>query len=209
MLTFDLPVLQVLLLAIFFLAFFIEIKSGGIGVGILLGLTAAGVFFGSRYMEGMVELYQIGIFLVGIIFVAIEMLAPTVGLLAVLGVCAMMYSVVLALGGDINAVYAMLISLLLAVVIFALIVKRLPSSRLWNKFVLADKSSRERGYVSSSERNELVGRQGTVLTELRPAGSALIDDAPVDVVSEGAYIEKGERVKVIAVNGSRVVVRKI
>ena len=95
------------------------------------------------------------------------------------------------------------------IVIFAAIVKRLPSSRLWQKFVLTDKSSRERGFVSGDERKDLIGREGTVLTELRPAGSALIDDAPVDVVSEGAYLEKGTAVKVIAVNGNRVVVRKI
>ena len=63
--------------------------------------------------------------------------------------------------------------------------------------------------MSGDERKDLIGREGTVLTELRPAGSALIDDAPVDVVSEGAYLEKGTAVKVIAVNGNRVVVRKI
>ena len=169
-----------MLLAIFFLAFFVEIKTGGVGVGIILGLTAAGVFFGSQYFEGLVELYQIGIFLVGVIFVAIELIMPTVGLLGLVGVAAMLYSVVLALGGDINALYSLLISLVAAVVIFAAIVKRLPSSRLWQKFVLTDKSSRERGFVSGDERKDLIGREGTVLTELRPAGSALIDDAPVD-----------------------------
>ena len=53
-----------------------------------------------------------------------------------------------------------------------------------------------------------MGRHGTVLTELRPAGSALIDGRPVDVISEGAFLPKGEEVIVVAVNGSRVVVRK-
>ena len=207
--TFDLPVLQIMLLAIFFLAFFVEVKTGGVGVGVVLGLTAAGVFFGSQYMEGLVELYQIGIFLLGVILVAAEFLLPTVGLLAILGVAAMMYSVVLALGGDVNALYALLVSLVLAIIIFVAIVKKLPSNPLWKKFVLADKSSRERGYVSSTEQTELIGCEGTVLTELRPAGSAMIGGAPVDVVSEGAYIDKGDTVRVIAVNGNRVVVRKI
>ena len=206
---FELPVLQILLLTIFFLAFFIEIKTGGFGVGVLLGLTAAGVLFGSRYMEGLVELYHIGIFLVGVILVAVEMLLPTIGLMAALGVAVMLYSVVLALGGDINALYALFIALVAAALIFAAIVKHLPSSRLWNKFVLTDRSSRERGFVSSDEKSDLVGKTGQVLTELRPSGSALIDNTPVDVVSEGAYIEKGETVSVISVNGSRVLVRKL
>ena len=205
---FEYPILQILLLSIFFLAFFIEIKTGGIGAGVVLGLTAAGIFFAAQYREGLVNLYQIGIFFAGIVFVALEMLFPTVGLLAVLGVAAMLYSVVLALGGDINAIYALLAAMAASAIIFALIVNRLPSSRLWKKFVLADKSSRERGYVSSETKNYLLGKEGIVLTELRPAGSAIFDDAPIDVVSEGAYIEKGETVKVVAVNGNRVVVRK-
>ena len=49
---------------------------------------------------------------------------------------------------------------------------------------------------------------GKVLTELRPAGTVQIDGRPVDVVSEGAFIEKGTRVVVLSVSGSRVVVRE-
>ncbi len=87
-------------------------------------------------------------------------LLPTVGLLAGLGVAAMLYSVVLALGGDIHALYAMLISFVAAIVIFALIVKRLPSSKLWNKVVLKDESRSERGFVSAAPRESLAGSCG-------------------------------------------------
>ncbi|MBQ1336430.1 MAG: serine protease, partial [Selenomonadaceae bacterium] len=115
----SMPAVQVLLLAIVFLAIFVEIKTGGLGVGVLLGLVAAGVFFGSQYMKGLVSIYQIGIFLAGILFIIVEILMPTVGLLAGVGVAAMLYSVVLALGGDVNAVYAMLAAFVLAIVMFA------------------------------------------------------------------------------------------
>ena len=202
------PVLQMLLLAIMFLAIFVEIKTGGMGGGVLLGLVAAGVFWGSQYVKGLVDLYQIAIFLVGILCIIVELLMPTIGLLAGVGVAAMLYSVVLALGGDINALYAMLISFVVAIAIFAVIVRKLPSSRLWNKVVLKDQSSSSRGFVSAEPRTELMGRSCTVLTELRPAGSVLIDGRPIDVVSEGAFVPKGEEVIVVAVNGSRVVVRK-
>ena len=203
------PAVQVLLLTIFFLALFVEIKTGGLGIGVLLGLVAAGVFFGSQYIKGLVSLYQIGIFLGGILFIIVEILMPTVGLLAGIGIAAMLYSVVLAMGGDINAVYAMLIALALAVLLFALLVKRLPSSRLWMKFVLKDQSTSQRGYVSAESRSDLLGKQGKVLTELRPAGTILVNGGPVDVVSEGAFIGKEEIVEVVAVHGNRVVVRKV
>lgn len=203
-----LPVLQVLLVAVIFLALLMEIKTGGMGLGVLLGLAAAGVFFGSQYVKGLVSLYHVAIFLVGILCIAAEALLPTMGLLGGLGVAALLYSVILALGGDFNAVYALLAAAVLALAVFALIVKRLPSSRLWKKVVLQDESTSARGYVSAEEKLGLLGREARVLTDVRPAGSILVDGVPVDVVSEGAYIEKGERVRVVAVHGSRVVVRK-
>jgi membrane-bound serine protease (ClpP class) len=57
------------------------------------------------------------------------------------------------------------------------------------------------------EKPELVGKAGVALTALRPAGTAVFDGKRVDVVSEGTFVPKGEMVKVIAVEGLRVVVR--
>jgi membrane-bound serine protease (ClpP class) len=44
---------------------------------------------------------------------------------------------------------------------------------------------------------------------LRPAGIAVIEDKRVDVVSEGGYIEKGTWVKVLAIDGPRIMVARI
>ena len=68
----DIPILQMMLLTIVFLSLFVEIKMGGMGAGVFLGLVAAGVFFGSQYVKGLVELYQIGIFLLGIVCILIS-----------------------------------------------------------------------------------------------------------------------------------------
>ena len=201
-------ILQVLLLAILFLGLLVEFKTGGLGVGAMLGITAAGVFFGSRYVQGLVSMVQIGIFLAGVLCIVIEMLAPTVGLLAGLGVAAMLYSVVLALGGTMNAIGALVAAMAIAVLVFILIVKRLPSSKLWRRLVLHDSTTTENGYVSAETRVELVGCTGYTETELRPSGRALVAGQPVDVVSEGAFIGKGAAIVVVSVNGSRVVVRE-
>jgi membrane-bound serine protease (ClpP class) len=53
-----------------------------------------------------------------------------------------------------------------------------------------------------------LGREGRADSPLRPAGIAAIDGQRVDVVSEGEYIEAGERVRVTRVDGNRIVVRK-
>jgi len=58
-----------------------------------------------------------------------------------------------------------------------------------------------------TEKPELVGLTGTAFTQLRPSGTALIGGRRVDVVTEGALIEKGTPVRVVGVEGMRVVVR--
>lgn len=59
------------------------------------------------------------------------------------------------------------------------------------------------------ERRDLVNKTGTAHTALRPSGLALIEGERVDVVTEGAMIDKGKPLKVVAVEGMRVVVREV
>jgi membrane-bound serine protease (ClpP class) len=55
---------------------------------------------------------------------------------------------------------------------------------------------------------DLINQTGTAYTDLRPSGKATISDQRLNVVTEGSFIEKDNSVKVIAVEGNRVVVRK-
>lgn len=55
---------------------------------------------------------------------------------------------------------------------------------------------------------DLINLTGTAYTDLRPSGKATIGDQRLNVVTEGSFIEKDNSVKVIAVEGNRVVVRK-
>jgi membrane-bound serine protease (ClpP class) len=60
-----------------------------------------------------------------------------------------------------------------------------------------------------TDRPELVGQRGIAYTQLRPSGTALINGQRVDVVTEGALIPKGTPVRVVTVEGMRVVVRAL
>ena len=63
----------------------------------------------------------------------------------------------------------------------------------------------------SSQPAELqlyVGKEGTTVTALHPAGIALIENKRLDVVSSGEYIGKLTPVIVTAVTGNQIVVRK-
>ena len=83
-------------------------------------------------------------------------------------------------------------------------VKMFPTSRIARRFV----SQRSIGEVGA-ERPELLHRTGVAHSQLRPSGTALINGQRVDVVTEGALIERGTPIKVVATEGLRVVVRPI
>jgi len=82
--------------------------------------------------------------------------------------------------------------------------KFFPESRLARLFI----SQRTVGDIGT-EKPELLNQTGTALTTLRPAGTAVINAKRVDVVTEGPFIERGSAVKVVAVEGARVVVRAL
>jgi membrane-bound serine protease (ClpP class) len=79
-----------------------------------------------------------------------------------------------------------------------------PDSRMARKFV-------SHGSVGDLgvDRPELLNGTGTAVTQLRPSGTANINGQRVDVVTEGGLIERGTAVKVVAVEGSRIVVRAV
>jgi len=56
---------------------------------------------------------------------------------------------------------------------------------------------------------DLKGAEGVAYTSLRPTGTALIQDKRYDVVTEGSWIEAGQKLKVVEIEGSRIVVRTL
>jgi membrane-bound serine protease (ClpP class) len=87
---------------------------------------------------------------------------------------------------------------------FAAWVKFFPDSRYARLFV----SHRVVGNIDA-EKPQLLQQTGTAFTNLRPSGTALINGQRVDVVTEGGMITRGTPVRVVAIEGMRVVVRTV
>ena len=101
-------------------------------------------------------------------------------------------------------------SLILAGVLVGLVIgtwcwlKFFPESGLGKRFI-SQSSSGELGV----EKPELLNGTGVALTQLRPSGTASINGQRVDVVTEGGLIERGTAIKVVTVEGARIVVREV
>ena len=57
--------------------------------------------------------------------------------------------------------------------------------------------------------SDLVGKTGVTLSVLRPAGIVKIGDQRYDVVSDGDFIANNTMVKVVHVEGNRIVVTEV
>lgn len=201
------PYVKSALLTLIFLAIMTEIKTAGLGVAALVGLGAVLLFFASQWLTGLAGWMEIALFVAGAVLIVMEIHTPGMGFFGLGGILCILASFFLSLGGDLAAMNMMAVSLVIAVAIFLLILKKLPSSRLWARLVLHDSETTNAGFVSSDDYQRYLGRTGVVLKILRPAGVIEIDGDHLDVVSEGQYIVAGSKVKVVSVSGNRIVVR--
>ena len=145
----------------------------------------------------------------GAVFVGIELITPTVGIFGFLGTVMIFASLFFILGSDMTALFELAGAVVCTVVFLAFAGSRLPQSRLLAKVTLKNRSTRESGYESQTDKSDYIGKTGTTLTPLRPAGTVRIDKKRVDAVSRGDYIDKDVPVRVIEAEGMRVVVESI
>lgn len=140
------------------------------------------------------------IYITGLVLLFLELFAPGV-MMAFLGVSLVIIGVVLAFWHHPPIYGTSLLGIAIVLV---------PSVLLWvlKKITLSTSQNLEDGYTSTEDKfDTLAGQDGVTLTPLRPSGMAVIAGRRVDVTSETAMIEKDTPVKVVKVEGSRIVVR--
>jgi len=165
--------------------------------------------------KGVNELMSFGlgtilaVFLIGIIMLLIEIFVTGFGLFGVIGIGAVIASLVMAGAtvGQLGLAIGLAVFLTLAMGYWAY--RRLQSNQslLWKGLILTDSTSREKGYSSHQPRELLTNQTGMTLTPLRPAGIIEINGERIDAVTEGSFIGSGEEVVVKEVTHGRVIVR--
>lgn len=213
------PIISSILIMIGFFGLLAEIKSPGWGVPGTAGLIALTLFFGSSYILELASIIEILMFMLGVGLILLEIFViPGFGLAGISGIILVFVSLFLSLIGsdpfiDFDMISTAIIQLsasLVAALVFIFILARyLPKTTVFRKFVLSDAEKSDEGFSSHSITQDLVGQEGVALTTLRPSGTAEFNGKRVDVVTESEYVEKGKKIKVIAVEGIRVVVREI
>jgi membrane-bound serine protease (ClpP class) len=130
------------------------------------------------------------------------------GIVGMIGAIALMAAVIVgfsAFGAQGGLISAALIALVagLCVIIW---MRFFPHTRLGRRLTL---SKDARLFKSAREPEELVGKTGSTLTALRPSGIARIEGRRTDVVAEGSWIDPDKPIRVIQVEGFKVLVREL
>jgi membrane-bound serine protease (ClpP class) len=211
------PIMGSLLMTIGMLGIIIEIRTPGFGLPGALGITSLALFFWGHWLvqlAGWEELLLMGS---GLVLLALEIFViPGFGVAGAMGIAALLGGLSLSLIGAgatwefiLRAVGRVVFSLLIALIASLAMLRFLPRLPLGRRLILETGLPAGEGYASAPESDRSwLGKSGTALSPLRPAGIAEIEGERVDVVSDGELIESGAPIVVTRVDGNRIVVRR-
>lgn len=215
------PVVQSILMLMMLGGLYFELQTPGVGFPGLMAAIGATMFFGPLYLLGLVENWEIALFVVGVGLLLAEIFViPGFGIAGVAGLIAVVFSLGVSLIGNIgfdfpsgaavsSAVMTLAVTFVLFIILLFSLGRYLPRSERFNQLVLQPALSSDMGYTSADSHFEFLGKNGLSTTPLRPSGSAEISGKRVDVVTDGEFIESGTPVEVVDVQGARVQVRAV
>ncbi len=208
---------------------YIEFLSPGIGIGGLVATLCFGVFCWSRFLGGTAEWLEVILCLSGIALIVVELfIIPGFGIWGITGIGLFTLGLVLAsepflipeTGSDLNSLGQTLLIVLGAGLIFIIaaigITSRLGTIPVLNRFTLTPPTVANSGSLKDQQAiTEItativeVGQIGITESPLRPAGKVAFGEDYLDVTSDGTFVDAGEQVRVLKVQGNRVVVRRV
>jgi len=217
------PIVSGLLLTFGFLGILYELKIPGWGVSGSVGLICLALFFGAHYLAGLANWFEMILFVVGVGLLAAEIFViPGFGIAGISGILCIIASLYLALvkqpvpqyswdmAYTTRALWTLIawaISFTVALVVSWKLFARTP---LYPAIVQVYEERADRGFtMPSAYQQDLIGQESVALSMLRPSGCARFAGKTHTVITEGEFIPKGTRVRVVEVKGNRIVVVRV
>ena len=201
---------RMIFIACILAAVFLESKTAGMGIGLVTALILGGILLVSGDESLAADIKVLVAFIGSFLCIALELMAPGVGIFGVIGVMLLFGSLFFMLGATIDAVYILAGGTVLAVILFYGMGKRLPKSRLLSKVTLRTRSTQEKGYTSHEDKSQYLYKRGRTITDLKPSGFVRIDGKRVEAKAAGSeYINRDTDIRVINVTGYCITVEPV
>ena len=201
---------------------YFELQTPGIGFALGVAIVCALLYFAPLYVQGLAENWEIALFIIGVVLLALEIFViPGFGVAGILGIicvlCGLAFSM---LANDyldfkiskpgllMNSFLIVLGSMVLSVVLMVVFGKNIMRSSAFKKLVLEDEQTAETGYTSSVPKLDLLNKIGVARTVLRPSGKIEIEGVWYDAVALDGFIDLGEEIYVEKHENYNLFVRK-
>ena len=218
------PAISGVLILVIIGGIYFELQSPGIGFPIAASAIAAVLFFAPYFLEGLAEQWELLIFFVGLILVAVEIFViPGFGVAGVSGIILIIAGLTLSMIGNVGfdfefvnaekAMEALLVVLVSTIVGLGgsiIVAVQLLKSNLFTRIALNAVQSKEEGYVGTDPtEHSLVGKRGKTVTVLRPGGTVEIEGEYYDATAIDGYLEANTPIEVIKYQTAQITVRKV
>jgi membrane-bound serine protease (ClpP class) len=203
---------------------YIEIKTPGTILPGVISVVCFVIFFAGHYIAGLAGREVFVMFFIGVLLILSEVLLhPGTIVPGLLGAALVAASLLLAMvdrypgeswlptASELTwPVVKLSATAVLASLVAALLARFLPRTTLYRHVVLETANPVGPSLAPSSATQLLkVGDTGKAVTLLRPSGRAVFGELHVDVITEGDFIAPGTPLRVIAVEGARIVVESL
>jgi len=201
---------------------YFELQTPGVGFPICASIVAAILYFAPLYIDGLAANWEICMFIIGVGLLAVEIFViPGFGITGILGLICIVLGLSFSLlsndGLDFSNVDSSDITIAICVVTLALVGALVGCIAAGHWLLKGERgkksalvlSTDQDGYIGTdTTANELIGQEGTALTDLRPSGKISIDGKTLDAMSDGMFIAKGSRIKILSATEGQAVVRE-
>lgn len=202
---------------------YFELQTPGIGFALVVALLCGALFFAPLYIQGLAENWEIAVFVLGVVLLALEVFViPGFGVAGITGIifvlCGLAFSMVdndfldfklTQPGLLVNSFLIVAGAMVLTVVLMVIFGRNILRSSAFRVLVLEDEQKSEIGYTSSQKKANLINQNGISRTVLRPAGKIEIAGVWYDAVALDGFIEAGEAVYVEKHENYNLFVRKL
>jgi membrane-bound serine protease (ClpP class) len=202
---------------------YFEMQTPGIGFPLGVAILAAVLYFAPLYLEGLAENWEIIIFIIGLILIAVELFVlPGFGIAGITGILFVFGSLILSLINNVRFDFEHVEMENVGVALMTVVIgvfggflgslylsKRIFSAHtgVFKDFALNTVQNISEGYLNVDPSFlALKGRSGTAQTVLRPGGKVLIEGEVYDAVASSGFIDRGEQIVVSKVGTAQLYV---
>ena len=227
------PAIMSVLIMVALLGVYIELNTPGVGLPGLVAVICFAIIIGSKYLVGLANWVEVALFIIGLLLLMVEIFVlPGFGIAGILGIICILaglFGMLVKNPPDelpwpqtsfdwqlfTDGMLALSLGFAGFVFLAWLLGKYLPRLQFLSGLMLAPAVAKHGGEVEismtappeSKTAGLNIGDVGEVISTLRPTGKAGFGDRIVDVVAEGAFLEKGTKVQIIEIHGNKVVVK--